>query len=58
MTPAGKKLWFDYLRNTKHKCYRQRPIDHFIADFYISSSDLVIEIDGNIHDSQKEGTIL
>lgn len=28
---------------------RQKPIDHFIADFYVPSWKLVIEIDWGIH---------
>ncbi len=34
MTTAEKKLWYGYLRNFKFKVLRQRPIDHFIVDFY------------------------
>jgi very-short-patch-repair endonuclease len=33
---------------------RQHPIDFFIADFYCHDVRLVIEIDGEIHDQQKE----
>ena len=48
MTPAEKKLWFQFLHNfsnTKHRVYRQRIIDHFIVDFYIPDFKLVIELD-------------
>jgi len=33
---------------------RQHPIDFFIADFYCHEARLVVEIDGEIHDQQKE----
>lgn len=51
MTRAECKLWFEYLQKHPCKFYRQRPIDHFIVDFYCSQSDLVIEIDGETHAS-------
>jgi lipoyl(octanoyl) transferase len=50
MTPAEKKLWYDHLRHFKHRVLRQRPIDHYIVDFYIPALKLVIEIDGASHD--------
>jgi very-short-patch-repair endonuclease len=49
LTPAEKKLWYDYLRNFKYRVLRQRPIDHFIVDFYCPSLKLVIEVDGDSH---------
>ena len=49
MTPAEKKLWYGYLRNFKFRVLRQRPIDHFIIDFYCPSLKLVIEVDGDSH---------
>ena len=33
---------------------RQHPVNIYIADFYCHTLKLVIEIDGNIHDSQKQ----
>ena len=33
---------------------RQHPIDKFIADFYCHKAKLVIEVDGDIHEYQKE----
>jgi len=56
MTPAEKILW-DRLRNRKVancKFRRQHPIDIFIADFYCHEKKLVIEIDGEVHNQQKE----
>jgi len=49
MTPAERKLWFDFLRNFQFRVYRQRPIDNFIVDFYCAALKLVIEVDGNSH---------
>jgi very-short-patch-repair endonuclease len=65
LTPAEKKLWAE-LRNKKlagEKFLRQHPIfydrnliDHrfFVADFYCSNKKLVVELDGKIHEYQKE----
>jgi very-short-patch-repair endonuclease len=49
MTPAERKLWDGYLKNHRFKFLRQRPIDHFIVDFYCPKAMLVIEIDGEPH---------
>jgi very-short-patch-repair endonuclease len=49
MTSAEQKLWYEYLRNLKFRVLRQRPIDHFIVDFYCPSLKLVIEVDGDSH---------
>ena len=56
MTPAEKILW-QHLR-AKHfkglKFRRQQIIAGFIVDFYCHSIGLVIEVDGKIHDKQKD----
>lgn len=52
MTPAEKKLWYQYLRDFKYRVLRQRPIDQFIVDFYCAHLRLVIEIDGDSHFSE------
>ena len=49
MTKAEKKLWHGYLRDFRYRFLRQRPIDHFIVDFYCSKLRLVIEVDGETH---------
>ncbi|MEM9768969.1 MAG: endonuclease domain-containing protein, partial [Cyanobacteria bacterium P01_D01_bin.71] len=49
MTPAEKKLWYQYLRNFEYRVLRQRPINHFIVDFYCPHLKLVIELDGDSH---------
>ena len=48
-TPQERHLWYDFLRDYPVKCYRQRSIDRFIADFYCSQAHLVIEVDGGQH---------
>ncbi len=53
MTPAEKKLWHEYLKHCSDRFWRQRPIDHFIVDFYCPARYLVIEIDGASHDSEE-----
>ncbi|MBC8044100.1 MAG: endonuclease domain-containing protein [Rhizobacter sp.] len=55
MTEAEKKLW-QYLRTRKEIWHRQKPLDHFISDFYCQALRLVIEVDGGGHfasDTQK-----
>ena len=49
MTPQERHLWYDYLRTYPVKFYRQRVIDHYIADFYCSKARLVVELDGSQH---------
>lgn len=53
MTPAEKKLWYHFLRNLPIRILRQRPIDHFIIDFYCPARKLVIEIDGAHHGTEQ-----
>jgi len=50
MTPAERKLWFEFLNDNQFKFLRQHPIDNFIVDFYCSNLRLVIEVDGDSHD--------
>jgi very-short-patch-repair endonuclease len=66
-TPSEKKLWLE-LRQKKlegRKFLRQHPVFYdsnssthdyffFIPDFYCASEQLVIELDGKIHDFQKD----
>ncbi|MBW4522297.1 MAG: endonuclease domain-containing protein [Scytolyngbya sp. HA4215-MV1] len=48
-TPAEKKLWQDCLQTLPWRILRQRPIGHFIVDFYCAALKLVIEVDGESH---------
>ena len=64
-TPSEKRLW-EVLRRKSlsgFKFLRQHPVfyridkdwvEYYIADFYCSKLKLIIEVDGNIHDHQKE----
>jgi very-short-patch-repair endonuclease len=49
-TPAEDKLW-QAVRNNKLgvRFLRQKQFDWYIADFYCTSAQLVIEVDGGIH---------
>jgi len=55
LTAAEKAVW-KILRENRlgYKFLCQKPIGGFIADFYCSKLLLVIEIDGKIHEQQKE----
>jgi len=54
-TPAEKRLWF-LLRGKKlggYKIRRQHVIFNYIVDFFCYSEELIIELDGSIHNTQK-----
>lgn len=53
-TAAEKLMWEILSRRQFYgfKFIRQKPMLHFIADFYCSKLLLVIEIDGDTHDEQ------
>jgi very-short-patch-repair endonuclease len=56
LTAAEAILW-DSLRGRKLvglKFRRQHAVGNFILDFYCSEHNLVIEVDGDIHNKQKE----
>ncbi|MBN8634079.1 MAG: primosomal protein N' [Anaerolineae bacterium] len=54
-TPAEEWLWA-YLRGQKlgYRIRRQHPVERFITDFYCAEAQLVIEIDGEIHQYQPD----
>ena len=55
MTPAEKILWHELRANKLGVHFRrQQIIAGFIVDFYCHKAGLVIEVDGDIHDFQKE----
>jgi len=56
MTRSEKMLWEKLNRKQIHglRFRRQHPIDIFIADFYCHKVKLVVEIDGEIHNNQKD----
>lgn len=49
-TPQEEKIWFE-LRNNKlgAKFKRQHSIGGYIADFFCSKLNMIVEIDGEIH---------
>lgn len=49
MTSCEKKLWYLFLRNYPVKFRRQKIIGDFIADFYCAKAHLIIEVDGEGH---------
>ncbi|NQT62608.1 MAG: endonuclease domain-containing protein [Candidatus Marinimicrobia bacterium] len=54
-TPAENRLWF-LLRGKKlggYKIRRQHVILNYIVDFFCHSENLIIELDGPIHNTQK-----
>jgi len=54
---AEKRMWYDILKGKKlsqYKFTRQKPLLSYIADFYCSEFGLVIEVDGDNHQDQKE----
>jgi very-short-patch-repair endonuclease len=57
-TKAEKLMW-DFLRKyfSEHDFSRQVPMDNFIVDFFCKKQKLIIEIDGSVHDAQKERDI-
>ena len=50
-TEAERRLWEGLRRKQlgEHKFRRQHPIDRFVVDFYCAEAQLVIEVDGDIH---------
>jgi very-short-patch-repair endonuclease len=51
-TPAETRMWHQALRMRQladYKFLRQKPVGHFIVDFYCAEIGLVIEIDGHDH---------
>ena len=56
ITEAENLFWNKILKSKKLESFkftRQKPLDHFIVDFYCAKLGLVIEVDGEIHDFQK-----
>jgi very-short-patch-repair endonuclease len=55
MTPAEKLLWQQVRANKLGVRFRrQQVIQGFIVDFYCHQAGLVLEVDGDVHDLQKE----
>jgi very-short-patch-repair endonuclease len=56
MTPAEKMLWEQVRHNRLNglQFRRQQIIGSYIVDFYCHAKALVVEVDGDIHDSQQD----
>ena len=54
-TKAEKLLW-DKIKHSQlgHKFRRQHSIKQYIVDFYCSELNLIIEVDGDVHDYKKQ----
>src|SRR5512133_277413 len=53
----GEKILWKALRGRRLdgiKFRRQQPIGYFVVDFYNSAYRLVVEVDGPVHESQKD----
>ena len=55
-TKAEEKFWRELIKNKKagYQFYRQKPLYHYIVDFYCAKLKLVVEIDGSSHDGKEE----
>ena len=49
MTKEEKHLWYDFLKDLSVTVNGQKVIGNYIADFYISSARIIIELDGSQH---------
>lgn len=56
MTPAEKILWKEVGANRLNGLHfrRQQIIHGYFADFYCHQHELIVELDGGIHELQKE----
>ena len=49
MTKEERHLWYDFLKSLPVTVHRQKVIGKYIADFYIASAKISIELDGSQH---------
>ncbi len=56
MTPAEAILWQELRRNQLDGLgfRRQHPVGPFVLDFYCAACKLAVEVDGAVHDEQRE----
>ena len=60
MTKEERHLWYDFLKELPVTVHRQKTIGPYIADFYIASAKIIIELDGSQHyepDNQKADAV-
>jgi very-short-patch-repair endonuclease len=55
-TPSEKALWKELRGNALEglRFRRQHAVDRFVLDFYCSTRTLAVEVDGPVHDAQRE----
>ena len=51
MTPMERKLWTEFLKGFPLNVMPQKVIDNYIVDFYCPELGLIVEIDGDVHDT-------
>ena len=56
MTKEERHLWYDFLKKLPVTVNRQKVFGNYIADFYIAKANLIIELDGSQHYSEKGET--
>ena len=49
MTKEERHLWYDFLKALPVTVHRQKVLGNYIADFYIASKKIAIELDGSQH---------
>lgn len=49
MTKEERHLWYDYLKDIHQTVHRQMVIGHYIVDFCVMESSIIIELDGSQH---------
>ncbi len=56
LTEEERVLWNQLRRNQLHGLHfrRQQIIDGFIVDFYCHAAELVVEVDGSVHDQRPD----
>ena len=54
LTKEEAKLWYQFLRLYRPRFHRQYVIGNYIADFYCSQAQLVVELDGSQHCTPEE----
>ena len=53
MTKEEKHLWYDFLKQLPVTFNRQKVIGDYVVDFYCASQNVVIELDGFQHGTEK-----
>jgi very-short-patch-repair endonuclease len=49
MTPAERKLWYEFLRKYPVRFLNQKVLDGYILDFYCAKARFCVEMDGYQH---------